>query len=475
MYDIIFLALFATLISIFLYINRKNLKKEGLLLLYRTKLGLKIIDYIGGKYQKTLKFLSYVTIGLGYLLLIGAIYLVGKIVWIYIAIPQIVTTLKVPPIMPLIPYIDKIAPGLGLPAFYFTYWIVILAIIAVTHEFAHGIFMKRYNIGIKSTGFGFFPWFFPVFLAAFVEQDEKSMAKKKKFEQMVVLSAGTFANVLTAVFFFIIMWIFFINVFVPSGINFDSYAYSPVEIASITIINGISINNVSYEKILNLTNEEGLNNISSSSQNYLITKQALEVQKDNQGYLALYEDAPAIKNKLDGIITEINNNKIDSVETLSKEIEKYNPGDKITIKTLIEEDSGELQAKEYEIILGENSKAGGQSYLGIGFFSNEREGIMGKIVTTLSSFKDSRVYYETKFNAGLFIYNLLWWIVLISISVALINMLPVGIFDGGRFFYLTILGITKSEKIAEKSFKYITYFFLFVLLALMVFWVKSFF
>jgi membrane-associated protease RseP (regulator of RpoE activity) len=49
-------------------------------------------------------------------------------------------------------------------------------------------------------------------------------------------------------------------------------------------------------------------------------------------------------------------------------------------------------------------------------------------------------------------------------------MLPVGIFDGGRFFYLAILGITKKEEVAKKTFKAVTYLFLFLLLIIMVFW-----
>ena len=71
---------------------------------------------------------------------------------------------------------------------------MILAIVAIIHEFAHGIFMRKYKIHIKSTGFGFFPFFLPVFLAAFVEQDEKSMNKASIFQQKAVLAAGTFAK-----------------------------------------------------------------------------------------------------------------------------------------------------------------------------------------------------------------------------------------------------------------------------------------
>jgi len=39
---------------------------------------------------------------------------------------------------------------------------------------------------------------------------------------------------------------------------------------------------------------------------------------------------------------------------------------------------------------------------------------------------------------------------------------------------LTILSLTKSEKAAQKAFAISTYFFLFVLLALMVFWAFAF-
>ncbi|GAJ11012.1 unnamed protein product, partial [marine sediment metagenome] len=139
-YDLALLALFILFVAIFLYRKRKNLKKEGLLFLYRTSWGIKLINKVGKKYKKTLNFLSYISIGTGYLLMIGILYLVGKIIYLYVAYPQIVRAIKVPPIMPLLPYIDKIVPNLGLPPFYFTYWIIIIAIIAITHEFAHGIF-----------------------------------------------------------------------------------------------------------------------------------------------------------------------------------------------------------------------------------------------------------------------------------------------------------------------------------------------
>jgi len=101
---------------------------------------------------------------------------------------------------------------------------------------------------------------------------------------------------------------------------------------------------------------------------------------------------------------------------------------------------------------------------------------LSKFRTKILFFKDPNTYYKSRFNEELaiFFYNLLWWIVLINFSVALVNMLPLGIFDGGRVFFLTILALTKSEKTAKKAFKFSTYFLLFIFLLLMYLWFISF-
>jgi membrane-associated protease RseP (regulator of RpoE activity) len=81
------------------------------------------------------------------------------------------------------------------------------------------------------------------------------------------------------------------------------------------------------------------------------------------------------------------------------------------------------------------------------------------------------VYYQSSMgDFGIFIYNLLWWIVIINISVALMNMLPLGIFDGGKFFYLSVLAITRSKKASEIAYKFSTWFFIILLAAMMIKW-----
>ena len=471
-YDIVLLIIFVVFLSIFLYTRKKNLKKEGLLLLYKTSWGIKLINYLGKKHKKLLRVLSYASIILGFFLMITMVYLFGKILWVYLFSPEIVKVIKIPPIMPLIPYLPRVFNLDFLPPFYFIYWIIIVAIIAIPHELAHGIYSAYSKVKIKNTGFGFFPYFLPVFLAAFVEPDEKQMSKKKKINQMAILSSGTFANVLTAILFFIILWGFFSFCFTPSGVVFDSYASSLVNVSGISVINNIPIEDASYENLLDMIGEN-TNEIKVSDKTFLINKELFETETNKQlfeeGLLILYDDSPAFRSEIMGAISEMNGIKINSKEKLAEEILRHSPGESVNLKVF----DGE-EYKDYEIILGEHPENESMAWLGIGFIDRTGEGLIGRVVSIVGFFKEPHVYYQPNFEFALFIYNLLWWIVLISFSVALINMLPIGIFDGGRFFFLTVAAITGSEKIAKKAFVYITYLFLLLLAVIMFFWLKSF-
>ncbi len=465
-YDLSLLILFASFVSYFLYKDRKNVKKEGLLLLYKTSWGIKIIKKVGEKYKKTLNVLSFVSIGLGYILMVGAVYLFGKILFIYINNREVVRAVKIPPIMPLIPYLPRLFKLDFLPPFYFIYWIIILAIIAIPHEFFHGIFAAHNKIKIKKTGFGFFPNFFPVFLAAFVEPDDKQMKKKSIFAQLSVLSAGTFANIITGIIAFVALFLFFQAAYSPVGMVFSSYPSAFVNINAISSINKISIQNHSYENILKFTKKNGLNVFEVKGTKFIGTENLLKLQNKSLGGLTLFYDAPAIRNNLSGAITKINGRKTIDEETLREELDKYHPGEKINISL-----KGKNGIYTKEIILGKNPRNKSEAFLGVGFLEPSTNKATKKIISLLS-FKKPYVLYEANTLPGLtkFFYNFLWWLVLIAFSVGIINMVPMGIFDGGRFFYLTIFAITKSEKIAEKSFKFLTFIFLGIIALLLLFW-----
>src|SRR3989344_7120474 len=152
-WDLTLLGMFIVAISVFLYLKRRNIKRDGILLLYHTKWGIKLIDRFGKKHKKSLKVLGYLSVFVGYVLMILMIYFSVKILWVYLFQSEVVKAIKVPPITPLIPYLPQIFQLNFLPPFYFSYWIVILAIVAITHEFFHGIFAKISKVRTKTTGF----------------------------------------------------------------------------------------------------------------------------------------------------------------------------------------------------------------------------------------------------------------------------------------------------------------------------------
>ena len=482
-YDITFLVLFSLALVIFLYKRRSNLKREGIMYLYRTKVGINFINYVGEKYKKTLSVLGFIGVICGYFLMMAMIYFLYKLLYLYLFVPEIVRAIKIPPLMPLIPYLPEAFKIDFLPPFYFTYWIIAIAVIAVFHEFAHGIIARRYDVKIHATGFGFLG----PFLAAFVEPDEEQMQKKPKYQQIAILSAGVFTNLVLAILFFLFLSLFFVLAYVPSGAIFNTYTPGIVSISSVDMVGGISLNNPTKEGILNLIEKNNIKNnfvlgsngnsinltkIIADGKTYYITIDKLKLQlelDEGKGELGLYEDLPAINAGLRGAIIKIDEFEIKDHSDLARIMKNYNPGDSITITTKDTKNGEEILI--YNIVLKEDPKDG-RAIIGIGFFDGSSERIFGKVTDSFNFFKKPSTNYEPRFNIDLivFIYNLIWWLALINLSVALINMWPVAIFDGGRMFMLTIWGITGSEKAGQLAFKIATYLILGALFLLMVGW-----
>lgn len=476
-YDLVFLIAFSLFVVHFLYKRRSNLKREGIMYLYRTQVGIKFINYVGDKYKKTLKVLSYVSIFCGYILMGTMIYLLGLLVYTYIANPEIVRAIKVPPLMPLVPYLPSLFKIDFLPPFYFTYWIVSIAIIAIFHEFAHGIFARRHGIEIKTTGFGFLG----PFLAAFVEPDEEQMQKKSKFAQLSVLSAGTFVNLILAILFFLLLSVFFIMTYVPAGAMFNTYTPGIVKINEINRIDGLNVINPTNQGLIDIIDEGNLSEdlilengvqlnltkVVANGDGYFITLDNLKEQLESESdYVALYQDLPAIRAGLKGVIIGVDGKEIKTHEDLSEAMKGYSPGESVKIETKFEE-----EILSYDLVLAEDPNNGGRAVMGIGVIG-QKGGVIGRVSDFFNFFKKTATHYEPRFDSNfmIFVYNLIWWIALINISIALVNMLPVGIFDGGRMFMLTIWGITKSEKFGQLMFKIMTYAILIIVLLLMVGW-----
>lgn len=418
------------------------------------------------RFEKVLRPMQYLVIACGYVLLATIVWLLGQTLYIYITTPAIVEVIKAPPIAPLIPYFPKLF-GLEsfFPPLYFTYFLVALAVVVIVHEGAHGIFAKLNKIRIKTTGIAFLG---PI-LGAFVEQDEKDMTRAKKFPQMAVLAAGTFANIVFAILFGLLLWIFFTASFVPAGVNFN-LAHAVVDIDSIEKIDGIEIE--SLKDVLEIVeNEEDMITLQADGKGYLAYGSALKNLAERERLegiekILVFEDAPATRAELEGPLLAIDENPVRDREELFEVMQNYNPGDEIIVKTKSNE-----KIKTQKLVLEDRE---GRAYLGIGF-PDYPSGIRGMYSNFILNARNAgETYYEGR-DFAWFIYYLLWWLVLINVLVALFNMLPLGILDGGRFFYLTIWGITGSEKVGRKAFALATWLIVMIFVLLILSWLIALF
>ncbi len=475
-YDIIFLILFAIFVIIFFYRNKKNVKREmKIAFLYRSQLGVKVINYIGTNYRKTLKALKYPIIVVGYILMAGVTFLLLRATWIYVRYPtQITSIVKAPPIAPVIPYFPKIF-GLEsfFPPLYFTYFIIAVGLVAIVHEFSHGIYMKYNKVRIKSTGV----LFLGPLLGAFVEQDDRDMKKIAKSDQLAILGAGVFANIVLALLFLLIWWMLFYVSFVPNGAIFNDYIISGVPVNAINHVGGLAIGNPTNIAITNLIEKNNLSSditletnkgnvtftkVVTSDGEYYITPDSLKSQLSvNTTQVYLYDVYPAIKSGLRGSIIKIDNTEIKDHNDLVNYLSIKKPGDKIIIDTRSND-----QILQFNLVLDKNPSDESRPLLGI---SNSR--VPGlNTADFLAFFKDPYTDYKTSNEFFAFIYFLCFWIFFLNLAVAFFNMVPASIFDGGRFFYLTVWIITGKEKKAKKAYKWSGYIALAILVIIMASW-----
>ena len=188
-----------------MFLNKKRVKTEKILfpfvymVLYRTKIGLLLMDKIAKRHSKLVKIFATFGVMFSFLGMIAIFFLLvrGTYGFLFAGAP--------PPVAPLFPGVKAVP---GLPVLSFFHWIIAIFILAGVHEFSHGLVARLYNVKVKSSGFAVFSFLLPIIPAAFVEPDEKELGSKKFGEQLGVLGAGSFSNLITAgVFFLLFMFV----------------------------------------------------------------------------------------------------------------------------------------------------------------------------------------------------------------------------------------------------------------------------
>ena len=255
-----------------------------------------------------------------------------------------------------------------------------------------------------------------------------------------------------------LIFLFFNSAYVPYGLEINSYASSIVPVSSFLSLN------ITNENLV--INGDNLTKIVIDEKSYWALDKQLDASEEvlaNYEYVKLFQDQGAISQKLKGDIIKINNNPVTNIEELSYELSRYGVGTGVLVTTDYND-----QILDYNIQLKESYEEPGKPILGVSIGPKNNL----RFFSMFEFYKDYGVVYKAKYNQELmdFIYYLLGWILIINVLVAFVNMLPIGLFDGGRFWYLTVLAITKKEKIAKKSFKLVTGFLLFIIVLMMVVW-----
>jgi len=305
--------------------------------MYKTKLGLKLMSSMAKKHPKFLKYLAYVGIVIGFLGMATMSVLLIQNFYSLVTKPAAVSG------------VGAVLPFQVKGAFYvpFFYWIISIFLLALVHEFSHGVVARLYKIKIKSSGLAFLNILVPVIPAAFVEPDEKELRKRPHIQQLSVFAAGPFSNIIFAFVVLVIMGL------VVAPVSNAIFNYDGV------LVTGFTPGNETFPA----------------------------------------ENAGMTENEL---IIGIDDMPISTVENFTKIMQNKIPGESIVITTNV---------TNYNITLAESPDNESMAYLGIYLTQNQeiKENILqkyGKILPDIFIWFVGLFYWLYVLNLGIGLFNL---------------------------------------------------------------------
>ena len=444
--------IFLALLTAFVFSKKKNLDTKQIIpyifyvSMYRTKWGIRLMDSMAKKFKKTVNFFAYLIgaisvialaagfmslyaqpglygaaganpyklIGIGFDLFLISIFILlvpfdyiiigvgflGMISISYLMVYNVYLIFTRPEAVPGVGFVLPIkAKGVFFVPFF--YWIISIVVIAVVHEFAHGLLARTYNLKVKSSGFAFVGFIIPLIPAAFVEPDEKALKKRPKRQQLSVFAAGAFSNILTT--YLLVALAYFLLI--------------PAANAIVEMAHGVKITGLVESKIQLPAQAAGI--------------------------------------KTGEIIQQADGKPTNYVDDFSKILKTKHPGDTIEIKT---------DVSAYNIKLEKNPDNNSIGYLGAYFEQNTRmnENIKGKYGEAIpnsflwiSGNPRSSDYIESM--------GLVGFLILLNFGIGLVNLLPIGPLDGGRMFQLVLQKFFEKEK-ADKIWAYVAIILLLVII-----------
>ncbi len=288
---------FVALMAIAVFFTRKKLVLQKIvhpilyIILYRTQAGIKAMDKVAKKFPRFLKYFSYFGVFIGFIGMIFITFSLFQNLYNVFMVPEAASGVGI-----VQPFSKNIPGTFFVPFFYFIISIFTLVII---HEFSHGVMARRWGLKIKSSGLAIFGILLPILPAAFVEPDEKKLVKKPRMQQLSILAAGPFSNIVTA-FIIILILFFVVNPTIDNVVEFDGVSITgfiddmPAEKSGMNIgerIIAIDDNEMlsvkNFTKYLSNKTPGSKINVKTNVSSYSITL-GKNPDNENKGYLGVF-------------------------------------------------------------------------------------------------------------------------------------------------------------------------------------------
>ncbi len=351
------------LICFFIYLDRKNIKREGILFIRRSVFLVEKIEKIGKRFKKFFSIYGLISLIACFILLFIGYFLILKYIEQKIK-GEVKDQIGLKFVLPELPVVKELPFVFSLNPFYF---LPIIFLIALFHEISHAFVCASQKVKIKSIGYAFL-----IFLPAFfVEPNEKKLKKAKTIEKLKIYAAGSFGNLILAAISFLLIYFLFLF-FEPYGIEYK-----------------------------------------------------------------VQENTPAYYANLTGIILYINENRIKTLEDLVKVIKTEFKENK-TIKVITTSGTFNITLKKIN--------------------ESIRMGIYDVKVAYIAKIN----FLEPIKNEIFTFIDFLNWLFIISIAVAIFNVLPIKILDGGQIIEESLKYFLKKK--GEKIFNVIQMITIFLLI-----------
>jgi len=349
------------------------------------------MEALASRLRKPLKYIGYLGVVVGFAGMIFIAYELIKSSFLLFTHPG------------LAPGIQPVLPIQVRGVFYvpFLFWIISIFVIAVVHEFSHGVMARAHNMKVKSSGFAFLGVLLPIIPAAFVEPDEKDMSRRSPWQQLSVFAAGPFSNI---IFGLLIIFLFGFSLpgLIPEGIT---------QKTTIIDIAGLS-------------------------------KSLVEI--DGLRIVQVVEDTPAAAARIPpGVILQSVDGVAVADPAFPEALAAVKPGQQVVLST----DGG-----DYALELAQHPQDPDKGYMGLSF----------ELVTHTSEAAIAK-YGKFGTESILFGSSLLLWILILNLGIGLFNLLPLGPIDGGRMLHTVVTNMF-NEKVGNHIWKFTSFFFLALIL-----------